>query len=320
MSTGPLDAIRRLATSPAARAALQRGLGGAGAGAGAGGLIGAGIGGLGGYHEARREGAGVGGALLHGVGGAAQGATTGALVGGAGLGALEAAGATPGLYGRLAGAKGPVGTAARFGQRQVHALTGWTPKGFFAPEGARQMGAGAADAVAHAAKGGPGADKALHAAERAEAMGISSLPGFARSVREHGLGKTMAAGAADQWHSGGTTGKLLAVGVPAATVAGELGREGDEKKGRAGRLLGAAGQVGAMSLGTLPIAGTLAVNAATRKLTNAAGHLRGRASEVGHTPAPPETSPSANGLASPVERIYSDRATGEVPVPQGAMS
>jgi hypothetical protein len=308
-----------LSLSPAIRAAVQRGLGGVGAGAGAGALAGAGLGGLRGYHKAREEGAGVGEALLHGAGGAAHGASTGALVGGAGLGALEASGVAPGLYGRLGGMKGPIGAGARFGERQVHALTGWTPKGFFSPEGARQIGAGAADAAARLARdASPEARKAFDAAERAEGMGITSLPGFVRSVREHGLGKTMAAGAADQWHAGGRLGKALAVGVPAATVVGELGRKGPEAEGRTGRLLGAAGQVGAMSLGTLPIAGTLAVNAATRHVANAAGKLRGRGSEVGHNPAPPETSPAATGLTGPTERVYSDRATGEIPVLEGA--
>lgn len=314
--------IRSAVTSAAARAALQRGLGGVGAGAGVGGLVGAAAGGVHGYQKARSEGADVGGAVLGGLGGAGHGAAKGALIGGAGLGALEAAGATPGAYGRLAGARGPVGTMARFGQRQVHALTGWTPKGFLAPEGARQMGAGAADAAARLAKspGSASAARAFGAAEKAEGMGLSSLPGFAKSMKNHGVANTMLAGAADQWHGGGLTGKLLMAGIPAATVAGELGREGDEKKGRTGRLLGAAGQVGAMSLGSMPIAGTLAVGAAAHKLTNVAGRLRGRGSEVGHNPAPPETSPSSNGLAQPTERVFSDRASGEIPVMQGGMS
>ena len=35
---------------------------------------------------------------------------------------------------------------ADFGKRQLHGVTGWTPKGYMSPKGIEEIGAGAADA------------------------------------------------------------------------------------------------------------------------------------------------------------------------------
>lgn len=303
---------------PGTRAAIQRGLGGLGAGAGIGGLVGAGVGGVGGYREARREGAGRGEALVRGLGAAPKGAATGALVGGAGLGALEASGAVPGAYGAATKAPGLLGSAARFGQRQVHALTGWTPRGQLDPAGARQIGAGAAGAIARragATKNLAAADRAVGAAEKAESMGLTSLPGFARSFKQNGVVPTVLAGIGQQWHGGSVVDKALMAGVPAATAINELGHD---REGRGGRLAGLAGQTGMMAFGSLPLAGSLAVGAAGAGAAHALGKLRKQDPALNHNPAPPETSPTGSGLAGPVERQYSDRATGETSVMSGA--
>lgn len=328
--------LEKLALSPGALAAIQRGLGGLGAGAGIGGLAGAGIGAVQGYRHARQQGAGVGQAALGGtLGGALRGAGTGAAIGGLGVGALQAAGAAPGLYGRLAEAPGALGSAARFGQRQVHALTGWTPRGFLSPEGARQIGAGnalenirlhgkAEDAAkALAGTGGRAeavaqrrlgqATKARQASEQAEQMGLTSLPGFAKSIRDNGLAKTMKAGLSEQWHGGGLTGKLMIAGVPAAALASEAGK-GSE--GRAGRLANTAEQVAMTALGPVPLAGQLAVGAAGAGIHRGIRRLRGITDE-----RPPQRSEThdTSGASLPTERVYSDRASGEVPVMTGAM-
>jgi hypothetical protein len=313
-----LETLGRTLGSSGTRSAVQRGLGGLGAGAGIGGLVGAGVGGVRGYRDARRQGADVGEALLGGVGGVASGAGKGALIGGLGAGAAEAAGLAPGLYGRAAKAPGMLGSAARFGQRQVHALTGWTPKGFMDPGGARQMGAGAANAVAQkgrATKELAQATKAVETAERAEQMGLTSIPGYIRSLGKNGLLPTVSAGAAEQWHGGGTAGKLMMAGLPAAAVAQELGNPAE---GRGGRLLGAAGQAGAMALGPIPLAGQLAVGTAASRAARSVGRLRGHA-ENAAKPVLPEAVASANGLAVSPERVYSDRASNEIPAMTGAM-
>ena len=160
---------------PMLQAAVQRGLGGVGAGAGVGALAGAGIGTAMGYRQARQEGAGRGQALAQGLSRAGRGAVRGALVGGAGLGALQAGGVAPGLAGSLTRAPSLVGSAARMGQRQVHGLTGWTPKGFGSAEGLRQIGGGSATAEkalekawsSDSTKGLGGAAKQLQAARKA---------------------------------------------------------------------------------------------------------------------------------------------------------
>lgn len=107
----------------------------AGAGLGLGAVGGAGIGAVGGavsgYRKAREEGQGMAGALASGAMGAGSGAFKGGLVGGA-LGAAGGAAAghlNPQLGSALAKQENAVGKVSRFGQRQLHGLTGWTPEG-----------------------------------------------------------------------------------------------------------------------------------------------------------------------------------------------
>lgn len=124
-SSGILD---RAGSFMASRGA---GLGaGMGLGAGVGGLGGLAIGGANAYEQAREQGAGVGEALHSSVGGAVGGAFKGVK---AGIIAGGAAGALSGRHGadlaaRLSEGHGYASSLARTGQRQVHAVTGWTPK------------------------------------------------------------------------------------------------------------------------------------------------------------------------------------------------
>lgn len=305
-----METLARTLGNPELRAAVQRGLGGLGAGAGLGGLVGAAAGGVHGYREAKQQGAGTGDAVLHGLLRAPGGAGKGALLGSLGLGALEAAGAIPGAAGAATKAPGILGSAARFGQRQVHGLTGWTPRGFLDTEGARAIGAGTP-------LGNKPSAKAMAAAGRAQELGITSLPGFARSFMKQPV-ETIRAGVGHQWHAGSKLDKAMMVGLPAAAAASEFARD---PEGRGGRLAGNAVQLGSLALGPVPLAGQLAAgaagNAAVRRVMKPKGGTQ--ASELGQNPAPPETASTANGLATPVERQYSDRAIGEIPVMSGAM-
>ena len=280
----------------AARRAGHRALGGIGSGAAfgaaAGGAIGSGVGGVREYRRAKRDGAEPDGAALRGLTGALRGATRGALiggaVGGAGLGALNAAKLGPSAS-AIASRKGPLGSVGRFGQRQVHALTGWTPAAGNAAEGRRVLKlraaeTGAARAAAKKALGNAEhperaarqyarSIKADHAARRAEAHGLSNLPGVAKNLLMRPK-KTLKAAVRDQWHGNGAIGKTLLVGLPAAEVASAFSgpkkdREGRGRFARAGSALGSLG----MGLGPLPLAGSIAATGALSRGGAALGRL-----------------------------------------------
>lgn len=310
------------AAGPMLQAAVQRGLGGVGAGAGVGALAGAGIGAVRGYRQARQDGQGVGGALAGGLGGAAKGVLPGAAVGAAGLGAVQAAGGMPGLAGRLTAMKGPVGAFARSGQRQVHGFTGWTPRGFGDVEGARQIGLGSADAAKrHSAalkqvfSGAPKdqlemsrASKQLAVTQKAEHMGLTNLPGFAKSLAKNPV-DTIRTGLAGQWHGADTATKALTLGLPAMSLASEMHKSGPEAEGRGGRLLGQAASLVTMPFGAMPQMTQMALGSGVNKAVNRLRH-----NSLGQNPAPPEVHPSGGGLAAPIEHQYSDRASGQIRV------
>lgn len=246
------------------------------------------------------------------------------------------------------GLKEPMASVGRSGQRQLHALTGWTPKGFLNPEGARGMRAGAYDAVerldkakaavkpgAEAAKPGRidkllrrspeevqtrsriAKDKELVSAGqhhdlavKAEKMGLTSLPGYAKSLKEHGVGETVGTGLKEQWHSFGPAGKAFMVGMPAVGVGGELARKSEP--GEPGRLARAGQRVGdlAYTMAPLPFAGQIAAGMGIGEATGAAGGLLdrfGKKNPTKHVPAPPTLEP-AGGEAVPGERVITDRA------------
>jgi hypothetical protein len=106
--------------------------------------------------------------------------------------------AAPGGLGAAAGALG------RFGQRQLHSLTGWTPKGGLEP-------------LRMASHGSTG--PARDALVKAEQMGLTSIPGVAKAVGKHGLLPVLRAGGAAQWHGTSPGMKALMVGLPAAGMA-----------------------------------------------------------------------------------------------------
>jgi hypothetical protein len=279
--------------------AIQRGVG---AGAGIGGLVGAGVGGVRGgmarFREARQQGAGVGQAGAAALAGGLRGAATGALKGtavGAGLGG--AAGALrPERAIRaadtLAGADTLVGKASRFGERQLHGFVGGSPHDLERVRGgayeARQNLAGALQ------KGsGRQVEKArawADAADKSQQMGLTSLPGIAQAVKQHGVGKVVQTGATEQWRSMGPGMKAMMVGMPAMSLANTaLSPEGagPGKGERAGRALGALGG----GLAPLPLGAGIALGAGLEQAGGLVGRgvdrLRGRGAVQPPT-APPE--------------------------------
>lgn len=309
---GFADAVARAA--PRLRAAGSL----AGTGAAIGALGGAGLGATRRFQEAREHGEGIGSAALHGahgaLGGAVSGAGVGALAGG-GIGALSSRGAG------LAARAGALGAPARFGQRQLHSLTG-----MLAPAELEAIGGGAAGAQqafnAALAAGAPAgrlakAEKALSASRKAQNMGLTSIPGYLNSVKNNGLGSTLAAGAKDQWHNTSPAFTALMVGVPAATAAGTLMKKenptGPGKGEELGRNLG--GVVGGIAGSAMPIAGNMIVGGA---LSSAGGRIgkgidwmRGRR-QASPMMGPPPLEP-AEGQHIPSERVMSPAAAGQQP-------
>jgi hypothetical protein len=227
--------------------------------------------------------------------------------------------------------------ASNFGQRQVHALTGF---GDGDRAYLRSIGSGAADSVkrvrsaerglAEAAEGTPAhlkaqrelnkAQQGLEAAERSEELGLNSLPGYARALYRDPRA-ALSAGARDQWANAGTGGRALMYGLPAVGVGQELAQGTDESgegRGRferAGRLLGATAST---AFAPVALAGDVALGGA---LTGAVGRggqfldrslARLKARRGGSPPlsSPPELN---GGGMTQAEHVMSDRAAGVVP-------
>lgn len=320
---------------------LHSALGGAGAlggvGMAGGALLGAGIEGVRGYRGARAEGAGVGQSLGAGAAGALGGVQKGAIMGGAtglaagGLGGAMAPGRMEGVRQALTGAGAGVGAAARFGQRQVHAITGWRPGAD--TSSIRSIGAGAHNAqealsgavdkanglhaagvggaeAARAAKEVATAGKGYGSAYRAERMGLTSVPGYAKSMKDNGILPTMSAGFKEQWHGMSPGWKALMVGAPLAETAHAIAtpdQEGGPGKGeRVAR--GVAGAVAGATMGSIPMATGSVIQHGITQAAGAAGRLVDRF----RRPAPPDGSADASpGQEVPAERHMSDSAAGK---------
>lgn len=298
--------------------AFSRGVHGAGAGAGlgaAGGAAGgAAIGAGKGYQQAREAGAEPGAAAGRGLLGSLGGAAKGALLG-AGVGTLGLGGAAAALrryrVGALPAMGGPIGAISRFGQRQVHGLTGWKPSGGL--QSIRGGAWAAEEALKKAPHSGPAFAHA-RAARAAEKAGLTSLPGYAKGLATKPL-QTLRTGTTEQWHAMGPFGRALIYGYPAVAGGGALLRKGEPGEGgrleRAGRHLGAA----AYGLGPLPILPQLALAEGLSVGAARAGRAVGRKLDkrkkrvYGDLEAPPSIEP-AGGMTQPEEYVYSGRGTG----------
>ena len=313
----------------------------AGVGALGGGAIGGLRGGVKGYQEARSEGSGIGGAALHGLasglGGAVSGAGAGALVGGV-------AGAAGGSAGRLNTRSDALGSAARFGQRQVHSVTGMlSPQelegirggAYTARKGLSNARANVGtltgklrtgDATnAQVAKAQAGVGKAQRGLASQEAatgvndptMNLTSIPGYLGSMKAHGVGKTLLTSAKEQYHTMPTAMGAAMVGMPllgaARTAVSPESPEGAGKGERLGRDIGNA--VGGVAGGVMPVVGNALVGGAAgaaggvvgRVADRIRGRMKGPADDLG-TKAPLEPMDSQN---TPTERVMSPSAAGQ---------
>lgn len=315
----------KTALAPATLSAMTNAVKGFGSGAGMGALVGGGAGALlgagKGYQRARGQGESVGEAAVSGLGGslhgAWNGARAGALVGGIG------GAAAPGLAKRLSQV-GSLSGASRFGQRQIHSLTGVGDAAYV-----RSIGGGAADAHerlvsatgalrkapdaaarAKAMGGVNNARRSFKASEKSEAMGLTSIPGYAKALMKNPR-EAIATGVKDQWHSMGAGGKAMIFGLPAAGAANELRQGGEDAEGkgrfeRTGSFLGmtATGMLAPLSIGVDYIASGMASRGLGRT-----GRFLDRLGKRQH-PAAPLSQDAGGGAAQASSHVLSDRAAG----------
>jgi hypothetical protein len=229
----------------------------------------------------------------------------------------------------LATKNNAAGSFSRFGQRQVHSLTGWTPGG--TAKSIESIGAGAA--VPRRALENTKAtwdpkelvrgQAALKATEKAQEMGLTSLPGIAKSIGREGLLPTAKAGLHAGWAGASPRMKALMVGLPAMQAVQTLRAPGGEdgqgmgKGERIGRLAG--GTLGTMAA-PLSLAGSLALSSALERGGGAIGKGVDRVrrggqqptvpSHVPHEPArPPATEPGDTGQVA-TERVFGSGYSG----------
>jgi len=298
----------------------------AGSGAALGGIAGAGMGAIGGgvgaYRQAREEGAGGGdaarAALSGTLGGVGKGLAAGAALGGAA--GLAGGGAARGLVRRMSGGQGALSSVSRFGERQMHGLTGALPAGMGRAEGLKAMGMGssqgleslrAAEEGAKKFKGLKPADiadkatrkaakKALGKEETAgkvyghqkalEEMGATSVPGYLKAMATGNAGQVLKHSLGESWHGaggglGGWAQRGATFGLPAYMAGRAAMGPDDETMGR-GQRAGQALGMAAMGLtGGVPIIGSMALSGLMGKVPEVAGKgvdaLRNRAGKKG---------------------------------------
>jgi len=294
----------------------------AGAGAALGGAGGAGLGALAGgvkeYHRARQEGATGREALRGAMGGALQGGMTGAALGAGVGGAAGLAGGARarGLVSQLRGGQGALSSVSRFGERQMHGLTGALPPGMSQQQAmkaldmgsvarARALKAAEGEASAFRALGAKGekapgvkrlaekayakeesAQKALQAQKKLESLGATNVPGYLKALATK-PGQTLKAGLSESWHgagpgpmgwlSRGVTFGLPAVGVGQALAGPERDEDGAGRGQRVGQALGG---LAFGVTGGVPMLGQMALTGLGTKGLEAAGkgvdRLRGK--------------------------------------------
>lgn len=362
----------------AVRGAPWSGIGaGAGTGMGAGGVVGGAGGALYGgakeYQKAREEGAGGGMAALRTLAGGVKGGLIGAGAGavggaalGAGLGRLSPEAMTA-LARDVAQKKGTLGAATRFGQRQVHQMTGWKPdvgllkgktdyiekiRGGAHP--AKELHRAAVKAQKekpgrwtrlaagvmrrtpeeHLAKRVASTKRGVEYAQKAQAMGLTSFPGYLKAVGKGGTYIDPATGAAkkftrmealkaglgEQWYGGGPAMKAFMAGFPAASIAGAaLTPEKPGGIGKGEQLGQAIGSVG-YTLAPFTMGGSILAGEAAGRGLGAIGRgvdvLRGRKKKavIPKEPSrPPASEPGDSGQSVPVERFAGPAMTGQVP-------
>lgn len=341
-----LQAVKALQSRAGSSAALG------GAGAMLGGLTGAGVGGIRGYRDAREVGATRGQALTYALTDRAlKGAGKGALVGGAagaGAGLLGGSHAA-GLADKVVGSS-VLGAPARFAQRQVHSLTGYA-----SPEQVRAMRGGAYDAFGQLSSAREGVHKAIHgdlkpgmvdkllgrspvearsqavkgalkgydralagasSAEKAEQMGLTSVPGYLKNLVQR-PGETLRHGIGAEWSRAGLGGKAMMVGMPLSSAHAALKSSREQGEPGASKSLKALGSMAGFSLAPMGFAGQGAMSAGL----GAAAGLAGKGIDKALTlrkrrnlaDLPDSSDSPADERADSVQRFQTPQSLGRAP-------
>jgi hypothetical protein len=203
-------------------------------------------------------------------------------------------------------APGVLGALSRFGQRQLHSVSGWTPKGGLEP-------------LRMASYGTTG--RAREALQKAEGMGLTSLPGVAKAVGQHGLLPVLRTGAEAQWHGMSPGWKAVSVGAPALGLANSALREptpGSSKEESVGHDLG--NLVGGIAGAPMPIIGSAVLGEGFGQVGKYIGrgvHSARKALSPVNGLHPHGTFPRQStdltqetGQAAPSETIVTSRASG----------
>jgi hypothetical protein len=148
-------------------------------------------------------------------------------------------------------------------------------------------------------------------------MNLTSIPGYVRSVRQHGVGKVLGTGLKEQVSNMHPAMAAAMIGLPAVglakTVAGSDAPD-DQGRGkfeRAGEDAGRA--VGGIAGGVMPLVGQSIVGGTLGRAGRLAGRgidkLRGLSGKPGAGPANLE--PTETGQHIPTERVTSPAAAGQ---------
>ena len=334
------DTLEKVAFNPALLQRVgQRALSGGGLGAlgaAGGGVMGGATGGIQGYRQAQEEGQS---GLLGALGGVARGAAKGGALGLAAGGLAGAAGGARSqkLVRRLSAGKDRIGGISRFGERQVHSLTGALPQGMSRSDGLRAIGASPVQRLEQrmvaAARRNPkppsgphrprthvgkltselaGLGRAKVHAQKLEELGMTNVPGFFKAMATK-PGQALKAGLGHEWHGATSRGaKAMAFGLPAAFVAPEAMRSSKPgEEGRVARTARALASTAPYTIAPMGILGATGLSVAGSGLVGQAGKLVSRKQPLGVTPPPPM--PEDGGTSANVERVYSPSAQGRPP-------
>jgi hypothetical protein len=328
-----LGALSKFVSSPNG----QKMLGVAGSTLGHGAAIGAGLGALHGavknYEDAREQGAGVGASVGAGIGGALSEAGTGALYGGA-LGGLGGAAyhhlnptAAAELRKKLMSTDKWYGALGRFGQRQVHGLTGWKPEEGLSSDAIRGGSWRAQQALEKAkTQINPtrsaivAAKKMVDAEKGMEAAGLTNVPGMVAAAMGKGPKSrldSLKAVADHQWNGQDMIGRGALLGLGVLPTIGALSAQDIEGGPGKGEQIGNAvgGLAGSLAGAALPVFPQGHVARAAGRIGQGVGKgvdwLRGRRDP--HPATIQDREQSTSGGMHSVERVMSPTAAGEIP-------
>ncbi len=253
--------------------------------------------------------------------------TAGTLVGGAAGGLSGARGAE--FAKGLAAREGRLGGVARYGQRQVHGLTGWVPEGFAKTQEGRvaairslrdpdytRLEKNISDKVGlRKPSKGLVEDLRRHiAVGEMQKNDLTNLPGLARGLA-HAPGETVKT----MWHAATPMDKALAVGVPTLGIASAaMSKPQEGQPGRAERIGSSLSGLSGLGQSSMPTAAMMALGqglgTAGKYTGRGIGRLMGRRQGLPKANTSPGMEPQPGDVSSgPVEYVYSNSALGRPP-------